>query len=254
MSLKKPNYRDLVNYEQKVENQTSELFGEWLSRFEKAQDVLLLIPYLEQKQISDLESDENAFYVTLIYDYWQAPESFRSCMILMQKGLYQDAMNLSRAILESIVKRKYFFSRKNIVKEFELSSGRSVLIKTMWDTEGGKDSYELYKLFCRYEHKNFGSSTPHMVTHFTKAEKISLLPIFCEQLAGVAINMLNCSMYAYLNLASLFFDHGWLSADPNFLEQYNDAVNYFLRYLHQSKNQFPNSYSFYEIMEQIGSK
>lgn len=247
---KVPTFKVFESAEHYVELITKERFKPWYKSFEHAINVLVELSQSEKSCPQDVESPESYFFIITEHDYQQAPQSFRSCMLLMERGLYHDATIVARALLESIVKRKYFINHQDRILDFERGGGRNISIKKMWDEVAGSDSYSIYKMFCKFTHKNYGTSTPWMVGEHSD-EKILLLPLFNPKLAGFLINTLNATMYAYLNLAPLFFNYNNLAEDFEFNKKYSEVIAFFARQVEKNKKGFPESIRFNTMVEKI---
>jgi|GEM_PF-6170265 len=255
-SRRHASFRDILEAETLVQEQTYELYGKWFVRFGQAIDILLELCYHECSLPGEQNSDDYCFIVATLYSYYEMALSFRSCSVLMEKGLYQDSLNCCRSLLENLVKYKYLFDHKDQIIAYETdgkdSKGEKVTIRRAWEHVAGKGSQKkTYHFLSKFEHRNFGSSLPRLNAVSNKSKTISLLPRFNKLLAEIAINNLLFLLFGYINLADRFFPYKQPIHLANFFESYTDIKTFFHAQIQKKKTDFPQSAQWCEVMEKI---
>jgi hypothetical protein len=188
--------------------------------------------------------------------YYELPLSFRGCSVLMEKGLYSDALNCCRSILESLVKHKYLLDHKDQIEAYETggkdSKGQKVTIRRAWEYVAGPDSQEkAYRLPSKLAHKNFGSSLPRLNALLNSQTSFSFIPVFNKILAETVIPHLMFLLLGYMNLSKSFFSYKYHLAEPGFLENYNDIRGWLDDQIKKNKVKFPQIAPWCEVMEKI---
>ncbi len=249
-------YKDILLSESKVQEQTYNTYGEWFVRLEQAIDILLELCYHKCLLPEAQNSNEYLFIAFALDTYYEAPLSFRSCSVLMEKGLYHDSLNCCRAILENLVKYKFLLDHKDLIIAYETdgkdSSGQKVTIKRAWEYIAGKGSQKTtYRFLSKFEHKNFGSSLPRLNASMSSESTFSLLPTFNKTLAEIVINNLLFLVFGYINLAERFFPYEKPIEQADFFDNYSDIKSFLHRQIQKKKIDFPQSTAWCEIMEKI---
>lgn len=255
-SKRKASFKDILKAESAVQEQTYDTYGKWFIRFGQAIDILLELCYCDCVLPEDQDSNEYRFIVFALDTYYEAPLSFRSCCVLMEKGLYPDSLNCCRSLLENLVKYKYLLDHKDQIIPYETdgkdSKGQKVTIKRAWEYVAGKDSQKTtYHFLSKFEHKNFGSSLPRLNASFNSAKTFSLLPVFNKTLAEVVINNLLFLLFGYINLAERFFPYQKQLQHADFFENYTDIKTFLDEQIQKKKIDFPQSMAWCEVMEKI---
>lgn len=253
---RKPTFKSILAAEILIQNQTYETYEKWFVRFSQSIDVLLGLCYLECDFPPDVNSDEYRFVVHALDAYYEISLSFRSCSVLMEKGLYHDALNCCRSILECLVKYKYLHDHKNLIEAYENdgkdSNGKKVTIRRAWEYVAGPDSQKkTYKFLSKFEHKNFGSCLPRLNASITGQSTFSPIPIFNKSLAEVVINNLMYLLFGYINLSKKFFSYKHNHSDSHFFEDYENIWNWLHEQIQKRKTLFPQAVEWCLVMEKI---
>lgn len=250
------SFMDILAAESAVQEQTYNTYGKWFVRFGQAIDVLLELCYYEYILPEDQNSDEYRFIVFALDSYYEVSLSFRSCSVLMEKGLYHDSLNCCRSILENLVKYKYLLDHKDQIIAYETDGkdnlGQKVTIKRAWEYVAGKGSQKTtYHFLSKFEHKNFGSSLPRLNASLNAVDTFSLLPAFNKTLSEVIINNILFLLFGYINLSERFFPYKKPLEQAIFFENFDDIKTFFNQQIQKKKTDFPQSTSWCEIMEKI---
>ena len=249
-SLHKATYQDILRAEEFVQEETYRTYDPWFRKFEEIVDVNLQILYLKQIQ-SDIDSLESWFFLFAHNHYYQSVFSLRSCALLMEKGLYNDALNLLRSILENLIKTRYFMDNKDQIKQYEINGkdtdNKKLALKTMWEYVHPEAYRKIYGLLSKYEHKNIVTGG-----HLLNESKLySPYPIFHNIKAEVLINYLMFSAYAHLNLAPIFFEKEWKDADHELIKKHGEIIAWLEKQIEKQKKDFPNKAEWIAVMEAI---
>ncbi len=255
-SKKHASFAGILMEEGNVQDQTYKSYGKWFERFEQAINVILELCYHNCALPGDQESDEYRFILFVLDTYYEIALSFRSCRLLMEKGLYHDSLNCCRSILENLVKYKYLLDHKEQIIAYETdgkdSKGNKITIRTAFEYVAGKDSRKVvYRLLSMFEHKNFGSSLPRLNALLNLEKTFSLLPEFNTNLAEGVINHLLYLLFGYINLADRFFSFKTPLQEADFYESYIDIKIFFDEQIQKRKIKYPESKEWCEVMEKI---
>lgn len=250
----RPTYLAILEAENSVMLQTHEKYGKPFNIFAGAIDVLLTLSYVQCTVPSDQQSNEYQFYVHIRNFYYGIPNSFRSCIALVERGHYDDAFNCLRSILEGLVKYKFLLKNKDKIIAYETdgkdTNELKVTIRRAFEESCGLGVQEkAYRLGSKFEHKNFAAGLPYLRALLNKEQEYSLVPVFHQQLCEGAINHLTYLFFGFLNLAEQFFSFQWEVGNDKQL--YENMKKQFAKVILDRRIKFPASIEWSSAMEKV---
>ncbi len=123
-------YKDIIRANLKIIDQTHTNYGNALQKFEEIINFFIKIAHNSADSRISNNSNDNFYNAYVLYQYYELPMSFRSCITLMEQGLYVDAFKLIRSLLEGLVKIKYFHKNNQLLELFEAGK-KHISFKTM---------------------------------------------------------------------------------------------------------------------------
>ncbi|MBI2742478.1 MAG: hypothetical protein HYX48_00980 [Chlamydiales bacterium] len=250
----RPTYLAILEAENSVLLLTHEKYGKGFNIFAEAIDVLLSLSYVQCTVPKDQQSNEYQFHVHIRHFYYGIPNSLRSCIVLAERGHYDDAFNCLRSVLEGLVKYKYLLKNKDKIIAYETdgkdAAGKKVRISRAFEESCGPGVQEkAYRLGSQFEHKNFAAGLPLLRALLNKEQKYSLVPVFQQQLCEGAINYLTYLFFGFLNLAEHFFSFQWPAENEKLL--FENMKKRFAKIILARRAQFPASLEWSSAMDKV---
>ncbi|NNM44261.1 MAG: hypothetical protein HKM07_07970 [Chlamydiae bacterium] len=262
---RKPSYQDILIAEKRVQDETQITFVKWFEKFKEIINLFFEISYLKRNHSINVTSSEYSFYWYAKDIYTEIPCSLRSCSLHLETGYYTNALDSCRALLETLVKLKYFFNHKDSISPFfntgKDEHGKKIKIKTFFEKATPIAYEKNYSFLCKFVHKDVFTSLPSLVSrlnsHVKKTsnqEAFLPLPTFSKSLAEIVIKHLLALISGYLNAVSHFFSYELTESDSAFLATYENLKKWVNNFIQANKVNFPNSKEWSELMEEIAEE
>lgn len=238
------NYKDILSANLKITEKTHKKYDRGLQKYEDIINFFIKIAYSTVNSEIYKNHSNNLYNIYVLSQYYELPMRFRSCITLMEQGLYAEAFNLIRSLLENLVKIKYFYKHQTLLEPFEKKQIRISFLEMFVDIKA-EDAYKIiYKHLSKYEHCNIGAQTGELNKLLLSNQTISLVPLFNPSLAGAIINNLMYIFYGYLSFATICFSYDEKLDDQNVKKWLKDQIL-------NHKEKYPEAAKWSKAMSQI---
>lgn len=247
-------FKDMIYNDQCVEEETYKNLGKFFVLFNESMDCFLVLSArvveLAQNR-GDLESVEGQFFRYIANSYQQLPNSLHSIVTLMAKGQYYEAIVLYRTLLENLVNCKYLYFHKS--ESENTLNGERLHLKERWEFVVEMAYDKIYKMLCKFAHKNFGYTGTQTVLNrrfpLEHNHRNTTLPVFNMVQARFLMNHVNFIMYGYLNLFLTFVN----SEEKEFEAGSNQSeiLKKLARFTCDDEKNFSKAKNWFEMMVRI---
>ena len=270
---RKPNFFDMFNRGFDIERETIKNFPCRTKIFAEVISVLIELVFLGRKVSGGVESDKDVFHSYVWPDYCDLPSLFCACRLLMVHGYYSEALAHIRALLEKLIKNRYFSMYKEKLELYEKSmvpelkkemtpeekkkikiptkkvKMKNLDIKHMFDeVTGEKNVYEkIYEFLCGHVHKNYGSSSLMLNKLLNGRSHFILIPEFNKILAEYVFDWQLFLLYGYLNFVSSFFEYNW-EGKEQLLSRYKKIKNVLSAHIIQGEKKDSEFYKWIRLI------
>lgn len=257
MKQKKLSLDDIISSESDASIVTHNTLQGFFANISPALNVLLHLMYFTGRD-KDVNTQEGLFHSYCWHQYIQAPYSFRTVIILFERGHYREAIIIVRSLYESFIQIRYLDQNRDKIDSV-WSAGKirkekegKISFKVMFD----KISPGFYEKY--YGEQLSGITHSKSISDIFRIERKSategrtiIIPEYNQVWAGYIVNNLIALLFGYLNFFPLFFPDGFGSIDINLSKEYIKSTAWLRTYLGQNRKTFPKALDWYMYIDKI---